>query len=1548
MALSITMDPSSYTVVLGSSFLSASPTTEGNIHVFGKCSKQTFSGSMPRGLSVNITTGQVYGTPKSTMQDTIICIRGCHFNGRNLDCTQTFIKLSVIPRFAAHYHHMIDGESYELDTSSILNVNQKVAVWNHVWYGAVDGLLAITPYTQYTITPTSDANDIEYYDMSSGSDPLPSCITHNRNTGVLTINNCPENMPPAKITFQACEKTLGIGICAKETATLVIKPLQLQCSFEQDSYVFQTWSGFEIYFTCNTNYFDYELLEGDWGAGIYETGGGASNGNIGSIKGMGFSSSNNWKITVQVHNQGGYILITTYATWIDKPYFAYNDRKIPRNTLVSIFPTNIKGGTLTFKINEGSLPEGLSLDSKNGEIWGILGANSQYQKAIVRGENQFGYEDEMIKITPEYFDCEDDVETAVYIVREFGENSDEEEFVLYDKNNKVVAYMGSRYGKDNTTLSFSMCLTAFSQYRIEMKDLKGNGWSSNSKVLIKVDEMVKKVFHMDSGSSMSQTFSINYFISYQSTWKYTTSSWPDSLWTSGAFTGHKYETFPNYEKITRYFHKEVEIEPSTGFFYAMFSIQCAGGFVVYINRNIVWRENMEYKKEYDKDDRALTTTGVQVYHYGTLIRLWSKSNVYDIAIEVHEGPDYIEGHVKPETFKCRVEFITNNEVTVYDNQEFDISSNVEEDSNSLHPISNLQTNEVDNKWSVYHSSGNVELNICFPNGWRQTINQYHIISADNIPGADPKDWTIYGSVDGSNYKRIDEENGIKWEKRKQSREFKMDNCIPYYCYKFVFTQKRFDSSTQFQIGKIFLETFDSGDIRPAFYYPFENYVFSMDIEVTGKYTAPVLIGSGFKFSVESGWLPTGLELDEDIGVITGTPEKSLVAEAITWLINIVVPKAEVFVYLYGAEIIADNGLFVLKTPLNFYVLDPEAIFGYSWKKLKIPEKFDGVKDFSFSVLTHAIDKITSFDLFNLPSHFQYNPEEEELFMDSPPPGETVLTLRAFENNKVKESVDISITVLKDPLINYPHYTNPDTQSRRLIDSENEREYYLTVGSEVSILPVVEGDEVVFQLEGKLPDGLYFNNETGLIYGSPNTTNQRNQCTVILYNRFKMVKQTLIFLVGNPITSFYYNNDNFNATENTQISVLPTYDGESIEFSVSDGELPPGISLNSTTGLIEGTYRRSYSCIAVIEGKNNISKKTTTLYFFDGTIDPTLEPTIVVTSQPTASPSTSPSDFTPTPNTTPQPDNFVHIFDPFIFGDNCNFASSANDSPLPDVILDDYLEARQQYPNDALQNTKVFAFAGINYRFIEMLYSTLSAQNPANHPIDLLLYSDRKTNHMVKSDIALPMIGLSMYTRPSRIVFGEGLLMMEDLRDILQFMVDHRSSGYFSNLMYFQISGHTIADFKQSSDYATLQSNITSYLNTICSDKENFPLLTTFNFDGNNVNSHSSEFYLALQSACNSQTTGVSISANSQLNVTYPDICSNSSTAYTYYDISNSEERYWCRYNWNWEVSSPEIVYAEMGPFLMAEPNYDKPVDNPAGEYIYSSDPVYDPFIFGMY
>ena len=295
-------------------------------------------------------------------------------------------------------------------------------------------------------------------------------------------------------------------------------------------------------------------------------------------------------------------------------------------------------------------------------------------------------------------------------------------------------------------------------------------------------------------------------------------------------------------------------------------------------------------------------------------------------------------------------------------------------------------------------------------------------------------------------------------------------------------------------------------------------------------------------------------------------------------------------------------------------------------------------------------------------------------------------------------------------------------------------------------------------------------------------------------------------------------------------------------------------------------------------------------------------------------------YCPTPEPTPTPEPWFPIYDPFIQGDNCNYANQT--TCFWDVIKDDkvtelYLAIRDAYPTKALAHTRVLALSGITYLSLALFHESLSKQVKNVAPIDTYFYSDSHLTNYLNVTMIPRLMELTQYTRPSRLVFIRGFFKRDGFKTMLDWMVANAALGYFKNLKYFQVSEHNIQDCVDPADAETLEASIVANLKAICEDKMNFPMLQTINLNNNGYNegggTRNTTFAQHLRQAC-PINTNVEVSAWNELGVAYTKMCGDSDESYGYYDLEDEAEREQCRFTWNWELKSTVRQYAAAGPF----------------------------------
>ncbi|MDP4720710.1 MAG: glycoside hydrolase N-terminal domain-containing protein [Akkermansiaceae bacterium] len=105
------------------------------------------------------------------------------------------------------------------------------------------------------------------------------------------------------------------------------------------------------------------------------------------------------------------------------------------------------------------------------------------------------------------------------------------------------------------------------------------------------------------------------------------------------------------------------------------------------------------------------------------------------------------------------------------------------------------------KWCMEHNGKPVIWEIAGSSLAEKPLTSYTFTSANDVPARDPMEWILYGSADGSDWKKIDERKETSpFAKRGQVKTFEIDSTpSPYAQYRIVFqpTEK-----THFQIADI--------------------------------------------------------------------------------------------------------------------------------------------------------------------------------------------------------------------------------------------------------------------------------------------------------------------------------------------------------------------------------------------------------------------------------------------------------------------------------------------------------------------------------------------------------------------------------------------------------------------------------------------------------------------------------------------------------------------------------------------------------------------------
>ncbi|WP_184847272.1 GH92 family glycosyl hydrolase [Allocatelliglobosispora scoriae] len=98
------------------------------------------------------------------------------------------------------------------------------------------------------------------------------------------------------------------------------------------------------------------------------------------------------------------------------------------------------------------------------------------------------------------------------------------------------------------------------------------------------------------------------------------------------------------------------------------------------------------------------------------------------------------------------------------------------------------------KWLAFATTAT--LSYQFGGGASQVVKQYTLTSADDVPGRDPKNWTLQGSTDGTTWVTLDTRSNLDFSDRRQTRAFVVANNTAYSRYRLQITANHGAAETQ--------------------------------------------------------------------------------------------------------------------------------------------------------------------------------------------------------------------------------------------------------------------------------------------------------------------------------------------------------------------------------------------------------------------------------------------------------------------------------------------------------------------------------------------------------------------------------------------------------------------------------------------------------------------------------------------------------------------------------------------------------------------------------
>ena len=315
---------------------------------------------------------------------------------------------------------------------------------------------------------------------------------------------------------------------------------------------------------------------------------------------------------------------------------------------------------------------------------------------------------------------------------------------------------------------------------------------------------------------------------------------------------------------------------------------------------------------------------------------------------------------------------------------------------------------------------------------------------------------------------------------------------------------------------------------------------------------PSISDASFVFSVASGSLPAGLSLDPSSGKISGRPTQ--LATEHTLVIHVT------------------NGVSQMETTVMFTIQEAVTTFVYPQSIYRI-----GINA-TFSTLPAASGSSLSFSIESgaLPAGLLLRATDGAI---EGVPSEAVESQTVVV--KAQNLVSFRVVSLVFTVRNPPTHFFYDPSS-----------YVLARGSSFSSTPHVEGQELSFSVHtGFLPSGLHLNATTGEISGVFDEAVRLQSVSIRVSNIAGSAVVTLSFTILSPPQEFSYPLDVYSIVRGSSFSIRPSVTGQQLSFSVSEGALPLGLALNSTSGQIAGVANESLQDQAVTIRVENIAGAT---------------------------------------------------------------------------------------------------------------------------------------------------------------------------------------------------------------------------------------------------------------------------------------------------------------------------------------------------------------------
>ena len=311
---------------------------------------------------------------------------------------------------------------------------------------------------------------------------------------------------------------------------------------------------------------------------------------------------------------------------------------------------------------------------------------------------------------------------------------------------------------------------------------------------------------------------------------------------------------------------------------------------------------------------------------------------------------------------------------------------------------------------------------------------------------------------------------------------------------------------------------------------------------------PTYDGSSSTFSISSGSLPSGLTLNPETGVISGTPVAYVIDRSVTIkLANAAgsITKQILFsVLINPTNCVGDEVLTtIVRTTKNYALIEGFTIYEGSSTSGIVKFIQPTLGDNKVYTWTVCLSRMV---------HTMY------------------LTLDYGESWRANSNVVISIP---DGILGT--FTRTEyylIYSIRLVAptsfSYEDTPYTIPTNIEFSVTPTILGSLITYSTTSTLPTGLSLNTATGIISGTPTVPISNQVITVKATNPFGEVTTTITITVMTPPLSLSYPTNSIPKLQ--EVTINPVYSGGPCTFTIAYGSLPSGLTINSSTGTNSGT------------------------------------------------------------------------------------------------------------------------------------------------------------------------------------------------------------------------------------------------------------------------------------------------------------------------------------------------------------------------------------------